>query len=73
MRIVSESNALHITVALARIGGGGVMQSPPLSFSGMDAKRLGGSRWNFAQLMGHPLRNFCQKKYLTGSGQVTEL
>ena len=49
-----------LTVARVGVWGGGG-DATPMSFSGMAAELLGGSRGNFAQLMGHPLRNFWQK------------
>ena len=41
-------------------------------FSEMATELLGGSRWNFALLIGHPLRNFCRKK-IDRVSLVTEL
>ena len=60
---------LSVRLNLARAGGGGIHL---IFFSGMVAELLGGSRFNFAQFMGHPLRTF-SKKCWAGSDQVTEL
>ena len=48
---------------------GGWYTPPWVFFSEMTAKPLGGSRWNFAKLMGHPLRNYWRNKY-DRSGRV---
>ena len=59
----------HLTLVS---GGGG--ECTPMSFSEMAAEPRGGSRWNFAQLMGHPLPNFWFKKIdwaRSGHGAMT--
>ena len=40
-------------LTLARAQGGGGVDATPMSFSGMAVEPLGGSRQNFAELMGH--------------------
>ena len=47
-----------LTLAFAR-SGGSWCHHPDVSFSGSTSDWLGGLRWNFAQLMLPPLRNFC--------------
>ena len=60
--------SVRLNLAHAERGGG----DAPEIFSGIAAEPLGGSRLNSAQFMEHPLRMF-GKKYLVGSGHVTEL
>ena len=72
MRIVSESNALHITVTLARIGGGGDA-IPPIEFFWNGRRTAGWIALEFCTAYGASFAQLLAKKYLTGSGQVTEL